>query len=126
MAEDAFLEAVPRNYRWISPHAGPTHYQGDASATTKLETCRRTLEETVRRLTRQVVAMELKLDIHRRWVPGDKEYEETKKYIATRNYQKALGRLQRLVIQRLFELHKLNLSQTGSRCYTLWSSVANC
>ena len=53
------------------------------------------------------------MQIPRRWVPGDREYEETLKYIATRNYQRALGRLQRLVIQRLFELHKLNLAQTG-------------
>ncbi|KAI0323319.1 hypothetical protein GY45DRAFT_1227486, partial [Cubamyces sp. BRFM 1775] len=39
-------------------------------------------------------------------------------YIATRKYQRALGKLQRLVIQRLFELHKLNLSQTGYRMRT--------
>ena len=36
------------------------------------------------------------------------------KYIATRTYQQALGRLQRLVIQRLFELHKMNVAQTGT------------
>ncbi|RPD78575.1 hypothetical protein L226DRAFT_457563 [Lentinus tigrinus ALCF2SS1-7] len=118
IAEEAFLKAVPGNYQWVSPHSGPTHYQGDASATAKLETRRRTLEETVRRLTSQVVAMELRLNITTCWAPGDKEYEETKKYIATRNYQKALGRLQRLVIQRLFELHKLNLSQTAYRMRT--------
>ena len=37
------------------------------------------------------------------------------KYMATCKYQQALGRLQRLVIQRLFELHKMNIAQTGIR-----------
>ena len=57
--------------------------------------------------------MEIALGIERRWEPTSPEYQGTLKYIATRKYQQALGRLQRLVIQRLFELHKLNLSQTG-------------
>ncbi|KAI1787602.1 hypothetical protein LXA43DRAFT_861663, partial [Ganoderma leucocontextum] len=40
------------------------------------------------------------------------------KYIAARRYQQALGRLQRLVIQRLFELQKMNLSHTAYRVRT--------
>ncbi len=68
----------------------------------------------MRRLTSQVISYELMLHVSWRWQPGDREYEETTKYIAMRNYQRALGRLQRLVIQRLFELHKLNVSQTGT------------
>jgi hypothetical protein len=36
------------------------------------------------------------------------------KYMATRKYHRALDELQRLVVLRLFELHKLNLSQTGN------------
>ncbi len=67
----------------------------------------------MKRLTSQVISFELQLGITRRWLPEDKEYKETQKYIATRRYQKALGRLQELVIQRLFELQKLNISQTG-------------
>jgi len=35
------------------------------------------------------------------------------KYIAARKYHQALNALQRLVVQWLFELHKLNLAQTG-------------
>ena len=113
IADDRFLEAVPRNYQWASPTTGPTDYNVDVSATKKLETRRRELEETVRRLTTRVIALEVELQISVRWQPGDVQFEETRKYIATRNYQQALGRLQRLVIQRLFELHKLNISQTG-------------
>lgn len=89
-------------------------YNTDASATRKAEARRRELEEKATRLTSQVIGLELQLNIPQRWQPGDREYEETVKYIIERQYQQALGRLQRLVIQRLFELHKLNVSQTGT------------
>ena len=55
------------------------------------------------------------MGITKTWEPTDEEYKQTVKYIATEKYQRALGRLQRLVIQRLFELHKLNFAQTGKR-----------
>ncbi|KAI1782046.1 hypothetical protein LXA43DRAFT_977781 [Ganoderma leucocontextum] len=48
----------------------------------------------------------------------DPEYIAALKYLATRKYQQALGRLQRLVIQRLFELQKMNLSHTAYRVRT--------
>jgi hypothetical protein len=57
--------------------------------------------------------MEVKMGITRRWQPGDSEYLETLKYIKMHQYHHALNKLQQLVVQRLFELHKLNLSQTG-------------
>ncbi|RDB25799.1 hypothetical protein Hypma_006601 [Hypsizygus marmoreus] len=48
-----------------------------------------------------------------RWSPTSPEYEKTVRYINNRKYEQALDHLHRLVIQRLFELHKLNLSKTG-------------
>jgi hypothetical protein len=57
--------------------------------------------------------MEVRMGIVNRWESSMPEYQQTVKYIKTREYQRALDNLQRLVIQRLFELHKLNLSQTG-------------
>jgi len=48
-----------------------------------------------------------------RWTPSHPEYQATLEYANTRNYHQALDRLQKLVIQRLFELHKLNLNFTG-------------
>ncbi len=104
---------MPDNYQWTAPRSGATDYSNDAATTRKLETRRRELEDRVRRLTSQAIAFELQLGLARRWQPEDVEYQETRQYIATRDYQRALGHLQRLVIQRLFELHKLNLSQTG-------------
>ncbi|EMD32312.1 hypothetical protein CERSUDRAFT_25135, partial [Gelatoporia subvermispora B] len=42
----------------------------------------------------------------------------TLKYKATRDYYRVLDNLQRLIVQRLFELHSLNLSQTAYRIGT--------
>lgn len=57
--------------------------------------------------------MEQAMGIPRRWSVVDKEYVETLQYINTRKYRKALEHLHKLIIQRLFELHKMNLSFTG-------------
>ncbi|KAI0753042.1 hypothetical protein C8Q80DRAFT_1342386 [Daedaleopsis nitida] len=113
-----FLNAAPKEYTWRAPNAGPTNYYNDAGATARVEARRRELSERVLRLTSEVIALELQLNIASRWQPGDKEYEETIKYINHRKYQQALGRLQRLVIQRLFELHRLNVAQTAYRMRT--------
>ncbi|KAH9885089.1 hypothetical protein C8Q73DRAFT_749296 [Cubamyces lactineus] len=108
----------PTALRWEAPRSGATDYDADLSQTRKLETRRRYLRERVKQLTEEVNAMEVALNITSRWQPGDTAYRETLQYIATRKYQRALGKLQRLVIQRLFELNKLNLAQTGYRMRT--------
>lgn len=57
--------------------------------------------------------METIMGIDRRWETSDREYKEALEYINTRKYRRALERLHKLVVQRLFELHKMNLSNTG-------------
>lgn len=57
--------------------------------------------------------MEVRMGVAHRWQPSDVQYLETLKYMGLRKYHRALDNLQRLVIQRLFELNKLNLSGTG-------------
>ncbi len=99
---------------FLTPTSGPTSYDSDLSATRKLETRRRYLRDRVDRLSADVTEIEVRLGIDTRWQPTDEKYVNATKYIATRAYQQALGRLQRLVIQRLFELHKMNLAQTGA------------
>lgn len=59
------------------------------------------------------------MEITRRWEVTDDKYIEMTKYIAARRYHRALDELQRLVVQRLFELHKLNLAQTGLFLYLI-------
>jgi hypothetical protein len=73
----------------------------------------------------EVVSMEVKMGIVSRWQPADTRYIETVKYMAERKYHQALDRLQKLVIQHLFELNKLNLAGTGARLYELCIYVSN-
>ena len=101
--------------KFLEPISGPTDRDADLSVTRKLETDRRKLRDRVARLEDDVARLEAQLEVEHRWQPGDILYDETIKYIETQHYQKALGKLQRLVLLRLFELHKLNLAQTGRR-----------
>jgi hypothetical protein len=78
-----------------------------------METERRFQAERRDKLLLEVLAMEVKMGITR-WNPTSPEYQNTLQYIAERKYNRALDNLQRLVVMRLFELHKLNLNQTGN------------
>jgi hypothetical protein len=57
--------------------------------------------------------MEVKMSITTRWHPSTREYINALSYMGRRTYEKALDNLQRLVVQRLFELHKMNQSMNG-------------
>ncbi|KAJ3729926.1 hypothetical protein C8R42DRAFT_693640 [Lentinula raphanica] len=65
-----------------------------------------------------VNANEALLDIQRRWEPQDSEYRAAVKRMDEQKYREALLKLHRLVVQRLWELHKMNLSQTGYKMRT--------
>lgn len=84
------------------------------SATRKLETQRRLLREKCDRLEIEVTEMEVKMNIETRWTMNDKPFLDTLKYIAQRRYRRALALLEKLVVQRLFELHKMNLTHLGT------------
>ncbi|KAI0359107.1 hypothetical protein OH77DRAFT_1136710 [Trametes cingulata] len=60
-------------------------------------------EEEVRRL-------EELLEIEERWLPHSPEYKAMQDELACRKYRRALDKLERLVVQRLFELDKLGMS----------------
>ena len=114
----SFLAQVPQDYQF-SITTGATNYAGDLSVTRKLESQRRDLKDRIQQLNTELLRMEGNLPLRRRWEPDDPEYVAALKYLATRKYQHALGRLQRLVIQRLFELQKMNLSHTGTLGWSL-------
>ncbi len=105
-----------------TPDDGPRDYGSRLSETRKLEARRRHLLGRVDLMEAEVAAIEVECGIDNRWQPSDFLYKQTVEYIATRRYQRALGKLQRLVIQRLFELHKLNVAKTGE--HTASASVA--
>lgn len=61
-----------------------------------------------------VTGLERKLDIDVTWTEECDEWRVVMTYVATRKYQKALSHLEGLVVSRLFELSKLNMSGLGA------------
>jgi hypothetical protein len=57
--------------------------------------------------------LELKLDITQRWEPEGEEWQQTGRLVAMRKYQRTLDVLEGLIVARMFELTKMNRSQTG-------------
>lgn len=72
-----------------------------------------------------VEAIEHALGIEERWMPNSSEYVATQLYVKNRRFIRAVDELERLVVQRLFELSKANLAGTGKhsmsarQCYML-------
>lgn len=112
--ESSYFDRIG-NIDFVSETPGSSNqaYSEAASATRRLESQRRVAIERCDSLLRDVVDMECRLSITQRWIPGDAMYGETSKYIVERAYHRAVDKLHKLVIQRLFELHKLNISGTG-------------
>ncbi|KAI0739797.1 hypothetical protein C8Q80DRAFT_1222084 [Daedaleopsis nitida] len=105
--------------QWLLPHTGLiTSYDAERSTTAKMETRIRQLHDRINRRESEVCAIEASLGIENRWQRNDYLYTETLQYINTHRYQRALHKLQRLVVLRLFELHKLNIARTGYKVRT--------
>ena len=91
-------------------------YEQDFSKGRKIETERRTVNDSISNVMRELNELEVLLQIARtdRWTPAHPKYKETRKFIVERDYRAALEEVQRLVILRLFELHRLNLARIGT------------
>ncbi|TEB39060.1 hypothetical protein FA13DRAFT_1619949 [Coprinellus micaceus] len=109
-----FLNIVPEDWG-----ASQQTYTSNMSKTRKAEMLRKNTRLRVTNLEKEAVEMELKLGVTSRWDSTVPEYVETVKYMVNRQYHRALDDLQRLVVQRLFELHRLGLSRIGYRARTL-------
>ncbi|KAF8510448.1 hypothetical protein JB92DRAFT_3083613 [Gautieria morchelliformis] len=64
-------------------------------------------------LQRELQLVEENLDIGARWTPEHPDYQRAAEYLHIQKYQVALDKLEGLVVQRLHELTKANVSQTG-------------
>ena len=69
--------------------------------------------DSVLMLQKAVRDFETKLHIHHTWTPNSCEWKDTEHYLNIHMYQCALDNLEGLVVARLFELTKMNQSQTG-------------
>ncbi|KAG6838180.1 hypothetical protein C0991_001308, partial [Blastosporella zonata] len=58
-----------------------------------------------------VQALEAKLGIAVRWTPLSPEWSKTVEMVAKCRYQRCLDNLKALVVSRMFELTKMNMSQ---------------
>ncbi|KAG1853644.1 hypothetical protein F4604DRAFT_1933044 [Suillus subluteus] len=108
-----FLSMTPMDYQFISS-TGTQSYSGDMAATRKLETQCQYSAEHLTTIQQEVISMEVKMGITNQWQPSSPEYQATMKYMSNHQYQRALDNLQCLVVQQLFELQWLNISQTGT------------
>ena len=60
--------------------------------------------------------IERRMGITAPWAEDSPEYQEAKAYVKNRRFNHAVDNLERLVVQRLFELSKANLAGTGTSC----------
>ncbi|GAW02457.1 hypothetical protein LENED_004115 [Lentinula edodes] len=106
----AFRIQEPEDFEQLPPHSS---YSSGLSETRKTETRRRFLGEKQDNVLWEILQMESQMDVRRRWTPLDSEYKAALKYMTERKYLQALENLHFLVIKRLFEMHKLNMSGTA-------------
>ncbi|KAJ7606265.1 hypothetical protein FB45DRAFT_1041458 [Roridomyces roridus] len=96
--------------------------RGDDSAftpgRTKAEIELRHAEERMDRAAAVLEGLELELGVLERWKEDDPRFVEAQKQAREFRYQQALDRLELLVVERLFELTKVNQSGTGYKMRT--------
>ncbi|KAG6826205.1 hypothetical protein H0H92_000724 [Tricholoma furcatifolium] len=77
------------------------------------ETRLRHAKELVQRDLASVQALELELNVAERWTPECEAWKAASVLVGRRRYQRCLDELESLVVSRMFELTKMNMSQTG-------------
>lgn len=78
-----------------------------------VETARRHARETHDKDLRAVQQMEMEMGIVVRWVSDSLEWKAAAEKVSMRRYQRCLDTLEGLIVARMFELTKMNMSQTG-------------
>ena len=123
-AKVRFISLTPENFQTAAPSLSRP-YSHDLSTTRKLESERRYCLEQRENVLKQIIDLEVELGIEKRWSSSSAEYLEILGYLSTRTYHRALENLQRLVVQRLFELHRMNMSATGKLLTPTHSCITN-
>ncbi|KAJ7893589.1 hypothetical protein B0H13DRAFT_2234716 [Mycena leptocephala] len=85
------------------------------------ELARRHAKEKVEKDLESVHALEAQLDVAERWTVESPKWVLTVVEIKKRKYQLALDALELLIVERIFEVTKINQSQTG---YKMWKHIA--
>ena len=88
-------------------------YAHDWHSTSCLEMAHASGLEMVLTLQTVVDDLEHKLQIDRHWDPNHAEWKQWEHYMTQRDYYRAIDVLEGLFVSRLFELTKMNQSETG-------------
>jgi hypothetical protein len=80
---------------------------------TKIDTQYRTTFERWKAKNDEVLRYEEERNIADRWAPTSQEYLSALTILQERKYRRAIDDLERLVVQRLFEMSKLGMSGVG-------------
>ncbi|KAK7457914.1 hypothetical protein VKT23_010261 [Stygiomarasmius scandens] len=91
-----------------------------SSAKTEKQLAAVKLDREIRRAQEKRLALlddlqlsEARLKVERRWKKDSEEWRKAEKMVQEHRYQKALDKLEGLIIARMFELQRLNLAGTG-------------
>ena len=88
------------------PDASKTHQRN-------AETKRRHAIENHEKDLLTVQQLEQKLEIESRWTAMSPEWKAASELVGKRCYQRCLDNLEGLIVSRMFELTKMNMSQMG-------------
>lgn len=76
--------------------------------------------ENHQRALAAVQDLEVKLSVETRWTNGSEEWTAAAVLTSQRRYQRCLDELEALVVSRIFELTRMNLSQTGEHALIVY------
>jgi len=81
--------------------------------TASVETAHHHALESQKRDLTAVQVLESKLNIAQRWTLNSVEWQQAAEKVSMRHYQHCIDALEGLVVARMFELTKMNMSQPG-------------
>ncbi|KAK1222478.1 hypothetical protein PQX77_014684 [Marasmius sp. AFHP31] len=90
-----------------------TRHQMSGKHVRQVEARNRTSFERAKAINEELHTLEDEIGIPERWSSECNEYLDARKKLVNRRYRQALEILEKLVVQRLFELTKLNMSGVG-------------
>ncbi|KAJ3848414.1 hypothetical protein EV368DRAFT_49345 [Lentinula lateritia] len=102
-------QAVLKDARlaWLS------YRPSERDQTSALERAQRHAQENEWKILADVHALESKLDVRVRWTEGSVQWEEAGALVTRAKYRRALDKHEGLLVSRIFELSRLNISGTG-------------
>ncbi|KAJ7826453.1 hypothetical protein B0H14DRAFT_2595777 [Mycena olivaceomarginata] len=106
------LQGAARHMEVPSASSSGNSYTADTARTRWMETQRRHALEHYKRTLEAVQDLEHRLEVTTQWVPGMEAWNGAAVWVKKRRYQRALDQLQALIISRMFELTKMNMSGT--------------